>query len=274
MEEQESSREAVLRVMQDGVERTDAEIQRATGLPQGKASGARATLWEQGLVEPLEKRDKHEHKRWRACPPERQEEARRSFRDNAERRTRGRLQQKSPGERANIVVHLLADDKVNEALLAQTERSKAWRRARARAKDVRNERDAERRARKSELRRAMREADANVEFLQSLERLRDLIDVLFVMDRDLDAERKRRLADEPARLPTSSLVALARNVREVLEVGQVLFRDLAALTGQPMESCPLCGERLHDIADHLGEGYVDAEAVEEVEVVEADRGGG
>lgn len=268
MEKQETSRAAVLRVMQDGVERTDAEIQQATGLPQSKASGARATLWEQGLVEPLAKRDKREHKRWRLCPPERQEEARRTFRDNAESRTRGRLNQKTPGERANIVIHLLADEEVNAALLAQLERGKVWRRARARAKDLRNERDAERRARKSELRRAMKEAEANLEFLQSLERLRDLIDLLFVLSRDVETEQKRQLRNEPSRLPPSSLAALAHNVREVLEVGQVLFKDLADVMGQPMESCPLCGERLHDVAAHLDEAYVDADAVEEAEVVE------
>jgi hypothetical protein len=34
-----------------------------------------------------------------------------------------------------------------------------------------------------------------------------------------------------------------------------------------MDSCPLCGERLHDAADHLGEGYVDAEAFEDTEAV-------
>jgi hypothetical protein len=268
MKQQESSREAVLRVMQDGVVRTDAEIEQVTGLSHNKVSGARSALWEAGLVEPLEKRNKRELMRWQLCPPERQEEARRAFRDSTERRTRGRLRQKSAGERANIVIDLLADDEVNDAVLAQLERGRAWRRARARARSVSHERDAERRARKEALRQAMDEADANVDFLQSLSHLRDLIDVLFVMRRNLEAEQDRQLKGEPARIPFSSWPALARNVREVLEVAQVLFRDLADAMGQPMQSCPLCGERLHDVVDHLGEGYIDSDAVEEDELVE------
>lgn len=269
MQTQVSTREAVASLMQDGVTRTDAEIADATGLPHNKASGARSTLWEAGLIEPVEERDGRGRMRWRDCPPERQEEARRAFRDNTERRTRGRLDQKSPGERANIVAHLLGEDEVNEALLAQLERSKAWRRARARAKDVRVDMEAERRARKSDLRRAMKEAEANVEFLHTRSHLRDLIDVLFVAGRDLEAERRRQERGEPVRIPASAWPDLARNVREVLDVGQVLFRDIADAMGQPMVSCPLCGERLHDASAHLGQGVIEGEATEDFNNVSA-----
>lgn len=265
MSKQESSREAVLRVMQDGVDRTDAEIEEATGLSHSKVSGARSALWEAGLVEPLEKRDKREHMRWKLCPPDRQEQARIAFRDSTERRTLGRLKQKSAAEQANIAIQLLANDEVNDALLAQLERSKAWRRARGRSRDVRKDREAERRARRSELRRAMAEADANVEFLQTQSHLRDLMDVLFVMSREAEAERKRQARGEQSRISHSNWCSLARNVRETLEVGQVLFRDLADLLGQPMESCPLCGERLHPVAN-LDEGYIDGTVVEIVDV--------
>jgi hypothetical protein len=263
MERQTSSRGAVESLLRDGEARTDAEIARATGLPHNKASGARSTLWEAGLVEPVEERDAAGRMRWRACPSERREEAQRAFRDNTERRTRSRLAQKSPGERANIVVYLLTDDEVNAAVLAQLDRSKFWRRARARAKDVRNDIQAERRARKNDLRRAMKESDANVEFLRTRSQLRDLVDVLFVASRTLEAERDRQDRRERTRIPESAWPELARNVREVLEVGQALFRDIAGLLGQPMESCPLCGERLHSVAAHLGEGVIDAEAVED-----------
>jgi hypothetical protein len=44
---------------------------------------------------------------------------------------------------------------------------------------------------------------------------------------------------------------VARTIREVLEVGQSLYRDLADLMHEPLESCPLCGERLHSPAAHL-----------------------
>src|ERR1700729_1862606 len=113
MDRQESSRDTVLRVMSDGIPRTDAEIVAASGLSHNKASGARWALWEVGLVERLPKA-RGELMRWQFCPPERREEARLAFRDSTERRTRGRLQQKSPGERANIVIDLLSDDSVNE----------------------------------------------------------------------------------------------------------------------------------------------------------------
>jgi len=266
LNKKESSREAVLRVMEDGVERTDIEIEELTGLPHGKASGARSTLWEQGLVEPLSKQNKREHTRWRLCPPERRAEVRRSYRDMAERRTIGRLMGKSPGERANIVVHLLADDKVNAALLAQLERSRVWRRARARSRDIGRDREAERRARRAEMRQAMDDADANLQFLQRVSHLRDLQDVLFVIGREVEAEHARQLKDEVSAIRSEGWRDVARNVREVLEVGQGLFRDLADLMEEPMESCPLCGERLHSSAAHLDEGYIDAVVVEEANV--------
>ncbi|HEX6456384.1 MAG TPA: hypothetical protein VF009_07685 [Solirubrobacterales bacterium] len=266
MSKKESSRAVVLQLMQDGVERTDFEIEKLTGLPHGKASGARSTLWEQGMVEPLPKENKREHTRWRLCPPERQAEVRQSYRDMAERRTIGRLMGKSPGERANIAVHLLADDQVNKALHDQLERSRAWRRARARARDIGRDRDAERRARRAELRQAMDNADTNLHFRQKVSQLRDLQDVLFVIGREVENEHARQLRGETSGIKPDGWRDVARNVREVLEVGQGLFRDLSELMQEPMESCPLCGERLHASAAHLDEGYIDAEVIEEADV--------
>jgi DNA-binding transcriptional ArsR family regulator len=260
----ESSRDAVLRVMQDGVDRSDAEIEEITGLSHSKVSGARSALWEAGLVEPLPKSSKREHTRWRACPEERQQEAKRAFRESTERRTRGRLQQKSIGERANIVVDLLSDDEVNVAVLAQLDRSQQWRRARARARDLSRERQAERRARRADLRQAMEEADHPLHFRRNVGHLRDLMDILFVMDREVEAERGRRANGDESAIPARSWLALARNVREVLEIGQSLFRDLSDLAGEPMESCPLCGERLRSESLKLDEGYIDGVIVDEV----------
>jgi DNA-binding transcriptional ArsR family regulator len=264
----ESSRDAVLRAMKDGTDRTDAEIEEITGLSHSKVSGARSALWEAGLVEPLPKSEKREHTRWRLCPEERQLEARMAFRESTERRTRGRLRQKTVGERANIVVDLLSDDDVNEAVLAQLERSQQWRRARARARDLSRERQAERRARRAELRQAMEEADQPLHFQRNVGHLRDLMDILFVMDRDVEAEQGRRAQEEASAIPARGWLALAKNVREVLEIGQGLFRDLSDLAGEPMESCPLCGERLHAESLMLDEGYIDATVVEEVIVEE------
>jgi len=255
--------------MEDGVERTDREIAELTGLAAGKASGARNTLWEQGLVEPIPKQHRNEHTRWRLCPPEKQAEVRQAWRDNRERRTLGRLMQKSPGERANIAVHLLADDDVNNALLAQLDRSRAWRRARARSREIRKESHAERKQRRADLRRAMDEADADLRFRQTVSRLRDLQDVLYAVSREAELERSRQLSGSGSRVEVGQWRGVARNVREVLETGQGLFRDLANLAGQPMESCPLCGERLHSAAGKLDEGYIDAEVVEEADVENA-----
>lgn len=268
MSPQESSRDAVLRVMRDGAMRTDAEIEQATGLSHSKVSGARSALWEAGLVERIDKDETHDRLRWRLCPPERRDQAQRAFRDSTERRTRGRLKQKSPEERANIVVDLLDDDRVHEALLGQIERTRAWRRARARANDLIAEREAARRVRRSELRRAEREADIHLDYLTQLNHLREVMDGLFVMLRFIEAEEQRKADGLALRIKPSSWMALARNVREVLDLAQVLFRDLADLLDEPIDSCPLCGDRLHDAAARLDEGYIDAEAVEEVSNVE------
>ena len=112
----------------------------------------------------------------------------------------------------------------------------------------------------------MEEADANVEFLQTLSHLRDLQDVIFVISREVEAERTRRVTGETGRIAPSNWPALAKNVREILEAGQGLFSDLADLMEQPMESCPLCGERLHTASANLDEGYIDGEAVDVVDI--------
>lgn len=259
----ESTRDAVLRAMQDEVVRTDAEIAQVTGLPFNKVSGARSTLWEQGLVERIEKDDLHKRLRWRRCPSERQAMARLAFRDNAEKRTLARLKGGSAGEQANIVIELLSDDATNNAVLAQLERGRAWRRARARANDVKADREAERRARRSELRRAEREADTSLDFLTQLNHLREMIDALFVMRRFLQDEEERNANDRPPRIAITNWFALARNIREVLEVAQVLFSEIGALVDEPISSCPLCGERLHSAAAHVAEGFIDSDVVKE-----------
>jgi hypothetical protein len=264
---EKSNREIVLELLSDGVVRTDAEIAEETGVPYNKASGARATLWEQGLVERIEKDEANPRLRWRICPPERREQARVGFRDNSERRTLGRLRQRSTGERANIVVELLSNDEVNDAVLAQIERGREWRRARARANEVRAERAAARRVRRSELRRAAVEGDPKLHFMTQLSYLRDTIDGLFAIRRCIVDEQARIAAGDPQHIQASDWLSLGRNVREVLELGQVLFADVADLVGEPMSSCPLCGERLPSAAVHIGEGYVDAEVVEDEEPV-------
>ncbi|MCW2979603.1 MAG: hypothetical protein JWO14_1330 [Solirubrobacterales bacterium] len=268
MNKKESSRDAVLRVMQDGEVRTDGDIEALTGLSHSKVSGARSALWEAGLVEPLPKLLKREHTRWRLCAADQRSAAKQAFRESTERRTRGRLRQKSVGERANIVVDLLSDEDVNEAVLTQLERSQQWRRARARARDVGRERQAERRARRADLRHAMNKADQPLHFQRNVRHLRDLMDVLFVIDRDVETERGRRINGEPDTTSPQAWLGLTRNVREVLEAGQGLFRDLSDLAGEPMESCPLCGERLTVESLKLDEGYIDGEVVDEAIVEE------
>ncbi|HEY2334956.1 MAG TPA: hypothetical protein VGH58_08120 [Solirubrobacterales bacterium] len=112
----------------------------------------------------------------------------------------------------------------------------------------------------------MKDADANVEFLQTLSHLRDLLDVLFVIGREVEAERTRQGRGEPSQIAASNWPALAKNVREILETGQGIFSDLADLMDHPMESCPLCGERLHAASTRLDEGYIEGDVIEVVDV--------
>jgi hypothetical protein len=253
--------------MQDGVARSDKDIERATNLPHSRASGARVALWEVGLVERLEK-DAHGHWRWQLCPLERRAEAMRAYRDHSEDRERSRLSAKSVGERAGIVAFLLADEGVNEAVISHMERTRAWRRAAARANDVRSEKEAERRDRKRQLRQAQKgDGDALLEFMVVRDRLRDLIDALLVMQTQLADDVARDRAGEPLRIPLAHWGSVVRNVHEVLVLAQGLLRGLSAAMGEPLSSCPLCGERLLSVRA-LDEGYVDGEAIEEDELVE------
>lgn len=254
--------------MEDGVARSDADIAKVTGLTPQKASGARVALWEHGFVERVDK-DENGHWRWRLCPPERRDEARQAYQDHREAREHSRLAAKPVGERATIVATLLSDDAVNAAVLEQLERSKAWRRAKGRANDVSAEKEAERRARRAEVRRARERNDPALDFLVTVDRLRDLIDALFAMRRQLDDERERIAHGEPARIPSARWPTVARNVREVLEVAQVYFRELADAMDEPITRCPLCGERLVNLDRNLGEGYIDAEAEEETDLAQA-----
>jgi hypothetical protein len=257
---EKSSTDVVLSVMRDGVIRSDAEIESASGLSHGKVSGARVALWKQGLLERVD-RDAQRHWRFQLCPDERRAAAHQAYRDHVEARERSRLAAKSVGERASLAAFLLSDDAVNEAVLAQIDRSKTWRRAQGRANDVRAETEAIKRARRREIDKA---TGAHLAFLTALDRLRAGIDVLLSLRHQLEDAQRRATEDLSPTIPPARWPALAKNVRETLEVAQILYRDLGDAMGEPVDSCPLCGERLMHVTHALDEGYVDADVVEEV----------
>jgi hypothetical protein len=249
--------------MQDGVARSDAGIEEITGLPHSKASPARVALWEDGLVEGAGK-DAQGHLLWQLCTPERQEDAKLAYRDHKEKLLLARLLNASPGARAHIVLELLAMSDVNDAVVAQLGRRKYYRRIMARVNEARADRAAASRDRKRQIAELHLQADAGLNFLVVVDRLRDSVDALVHMREQIADEVDRLRRGEDPRINISLWPDVARNVREVLETARVVFGDISAIMDEPMTSCPLCGERLGSVTAELTEGIVDATLVEEM----------
>jgi hypothetical protein len=257
-----SSRDVVWAAMQDGVARTDAEIEAVTGLSHSKASPARVALWENGLVEGLGKNDGG-LLLWQLCPPERRDAAQLAYRDHKEKLLLARLMGQSPGARASIVLELLANDAVNGAIIAQLGRRKNHRRIMARVNEARTDRVKARRARKRQIAEMHEEADAGLTFAIVMDRLRDSIDALLHMREQIADETNRHDRGEDGQIQHARWPEARTDVREVLESARAVFGEISALMEEPMTSCPLCGERLGSVTLELDEGYLDATAVEE-----------
>jgi hypothetical protein len=257
-----SSRDAVLAAMQDGVVRTDAAIEEATGLPHSKASPARVALWEDGLVEGLGKNNEG-LLQWQLCPPERREAAKLAYRDHKEKLLLARVMGQSPRVRANVVLELLAIKEVNNSVIAQLARRKHYRRIMARVNEARDDRVHASRARKRQIAELHDEADAGLTFLVVVDRLRDSVDALLHMREQIADEGERHEHGEAGKIPYQRWPEVRTNVREVLETARVVFGEISTIMDEPMTSCPLCGERLGSPTLELEEGYVEATVVEE-----------
>jgi hypothetical protein len=257
-----SSRDTVLAAIADGVARSDAEIEAITGLAHSKASPARVALWRDGLVERVG-RDERGHWLWQLCPPERQDATKLVYRDHQEKLLLRRLTNKSPRLQANIVLDLLADNKVDNAVIAQLGRRKHHRRIRRRVNNARADRAQESRQRKRQIAEEHEEADAALNFMIIVDRLRDSIDALLNLQEQVEKEVERYRETGVGRIGVSEWPSVRNNILEVLQVARVVFGDITSMMGEPATSCPICGERIGAAGHELDEGYVDAEVVEE-----------
>lgn len=105
--------------------------------------------------------------------------------------------------------------------------------------------------------------DALLAFLTVRDRIRSLIDALFVLRQQLDDDRARLADGEPTRISLEHWGEVHRNIHEVLLLTQVIFKELVDTLDLTMDSCPVCGARLVNEVATISEGYVEGEVVEE-----------
>jgi hypothetical protein len=224
---------------------TDEELCDATNLRGGAARPARLRLYRRGLVEPCGSGG------WRLVEPERHEEVRSAARTRMPRR---RAVDSMPlEERVATVIALLDDDEVNAALIARTESSRAWRRARARAGEMRAEREHERRARRVAAMQAERRHSPLTAFLKMRNHLKDGIEVLVGLRRLLVEEA----AGESGTIPRAVWPDLARNVGELMTAAAAVQAELDGVAGSG--ECPLC----HGAAPAEGTlAYIDVDCID------------
>ncbi len=257
-----SRAEAVLAVLADGEELTDAEIvRRMPGLHRGQVVPARIRLEKLGLVE-LAGRDDAAHKIWRRTPPDRVEAAKE---EAAQRRKPlgKKLAGRSIYERVQAVAELLENEEVNRQLREQMERARSWRAARARAQEAHAESEAQRRERKRELRKAEKDNSAYLSLLKVHDGLRESVNALLDIRAFIRDELDRQERKEEARIPADRWPEVAHNVGEVLAVSAQVWFELASASGQDPEHCPLCGARTAREPNALPPGVVDAEVVDD-----------
>lgn len=255
--------------MRPDVGQSDHELAVAAELSNSKASGARVALWAAGLIERVGKNSLG-HALWSLCPPEHRDKARGAYHQEREARERSRLEAKSVGERGSIVTFLLGNDAVNAEVMAQIQRSAASRRARARAKDVRHEKEADRTERKRAIKREREANGPLLDFLLAVDRLREHIGTLFTLRDQLAGDQALEDVGEPPSIQRFRWLTVARNVREVIALAHVVLQEIAEHVDEPMINCPTCGARLSAADGLLPEGYVDAEAVVVDDVIDDD----
>jgi hypothetical protein len=264
-----SAREAVLEILTEGVEVTDAELVSRISyshLHRGKIIPARIFLARKGLVE-LAHKNERGHQVWRLAPAERREEA---AQDAADRKLSyaDKVQKTNAEEQAQVVAAILEDATVNRLLREQNENALAMRRARARANESNQETEAQRRERKRQLKQAEREQAASLEFLKVRDMLRDGVGDLIAI-RDLLTTELQRIEDgEQMRVSPDRWEAALVNVMEHLHLSGAIWEDATVASGHHPEHCPLCHSRIARDPNALEEGYLDGEVVEEVDEVE------
>lgn len=257
--------QVVLDIFGPGDELTDAEIvaRHPEGLHRGKVIPARIRLERLGLVELVGKNAKG-HKVWRRTPEDRIVSAREA----------AALRQKTPAERlagrsvdtrVQVVAALLADESVNRALREQNERTRAWRRARARAQEAHAETEAMRRERKRALHQAERQKTIYLDFLKVHDGLRDAISVLLGIRSFMRDELRRQEQGEATHIPLGRWPEVGLNLRELIEAAGAIWDEMGEAFGGKVEHCPLCGERVAVDPHALDEGYIDVEAFEDEE---------
>lgn len=264
---QMNSRLAVLEVLTSGVEVTDAQmVARLPHLHRGKVIPARIALARKGQVE-LSGKDEKGHNLWRLTPEYRVEEAKAAAAQRKLSDTE-KIKKKKAEDQAQVVAALLEDAEVNRILREQNENAAAMRRARARAEESNRESEADRRERKRKLKQAEREQAANLEFLKVRDILRDSVGGLISIREFLDAELQRIEDGEKMRISAQRWETALVNVMEVLQLAGALWHDATVASGEHPQHCPLCNSRIARDPNTLDEGYLDAEVVEVVELVE------
>ena len=264
---QMNSRLAVLEFLVPGVELTDAElVAKIPQLHRGQIIPARGALAKKGQVELVGKNDNGVQV-WRLTPPGRIEEAK------AEAAARkltheARIGSEKPERQAQVIAALLENPTVNRILREQNEGAAAMRRAHARAEESHRESEADRRERKRELKQAEKEQAANLEFLKVRDMLRDGVGDLIAIRDLLTSELQRVEQGEPMRITSERWEAALINVLEHLQLSGAIWQDATVASGHHSEHCPLCNSRIARDPNALDEGYLDGDAVEDVDEVE------
>ncbi|HEX8101633.1 MAG TPA: hypothetical protein VF533_03405 [Solirubrobacteraceae bacterium] len=268
-----SSTAAVRDAFAGGEHFTDAELvarvrESRPDLHRGQIIPARGRLARRGDVK-LVGKDERGSQVWVLTPADEIDEAKAA---EERRRTSDAdklLKNRKPEALAQVVAALLDHDDVNRLLREQTERARSMRRARARAQDAQAESEAERRQRKRDLAEAEKEKTKYLDFLKVHDALRDSISVLFDVRTFMRGEVARRQRGEEGRIPVERWADVQRNLHELIHVGGALWHDLTAIFDAPPEQCPLCGERIARDPRALDEGYIESDAEEDEEVVDA-----
>lgn len=244
--------QAVLAAFHEHGPATDTAIAEQLGMSGNTLRPRRRELADLGLVEKIgavPTPSGREASIWAAVPAERVETAKAAA---ATRKPRGKSIHERPLEwRIEAARQLLLDDVVNAAI--QDRHGGAWRRARGRARQVREQGHREL---KEQIAQAERDDSALAEFLKAKANLLRATEMVRAIDR-LTADEKERLdAGRPARIP-------ARLWPEISD----LLDELSDVLGQAQG-------QLRDVFGPVGPDVIEAEAIEIDELFELPEGAG
>jgi len=260
------TRDVILEAITDNPGISEEKLTKLTGFSTSKLTPSRIRLWEGGLIEPTTEAgwkkalvSRVKNVGWQVVPTERRDTV------AARAKTRQKRNARSVEARAARIVDDLRDLTVHRLVMKILDQQGVSGRHQRRNEEALRKQGA---LRKREAKIAERNKAANADMKKKLANLWDARSTVAAIDEHLIEERARVARGEPRRIDDADWLLALRDVLMILRSFGSIWNNVRDL-GDNMP-CPVCGNPDRDHQPGLRAFAIDADAVEEDEIVEAE----